>query len=42
MALVGDRPTVTDWCGFMLVLGGAALIVLGPQLLDTSPAAQRR
>lgn len=30
MALVGDRPSLTDWIGFALVLGGAALIVLGP------------
>ena len=28
MALVGDRPSVTDWCGFALVLMGAALMVL--------------
>jgi drug/metabolite transporter (DMT)-like permease len=27
-ALVGDRPSATDWCGFALVLAGAALIVL--------------
>ena len=24
MALVGDRPSATDWVGFVLVLGGAA------------------
>ena len=35
MALVGDRPSVMDWCGFALVLAGAALIVLK---LDFSPA----
>jgi len=28
MALVGDRPSGTDWLGFMLVLGGAVLVVL--------------
>jgi drug/metabolite transporter (DMT)-like permease len=28
MALVGDRPSSTDWAGFALVLGGAALVVL--------------
>ncbi|MDH4393579.1 MAG: DMT family transporter [Aquabacterium sp.] len=28
MALVGDRPSATDWVGFMLVLGGAALALL--------------
>lgn len=28
MALVGDRPSVADWCGFAFVLAGAALIVL--------------
>ena len=28
MALVGDRPSATDWCGFAFVLAGAALIVL--------------
>jgi drug/metabolite transporter (DMT)-like permease len=33
MALVGDRPTATDWIGFALVLGGAALIVLGSALV---------
>ena len=42
MALVGDRPGLSDWCGFMLILGGAALIVLGPQLLDTPAPASRR
>ena len=41
MALVGDRPSVTDWCGFVLILGGAALIVLGPTLFNM-PAAARR
>ncbi|MEP6702578.1 MAG: EamA family transporter, partial [Betaproteobacteria bacterium] len=42
MLLVGDRPSPTDWCGFALVLGGAALIVLGPQLLgDLPPRTQR-
>ena len=33
MALIGDRPSATDWIGFAFVLGGAALIVLGPQLV---------
>jgi len=28
MALVGDRPSGADWLGFVLVLGGAALVVL--------------
>jgi drug/metabolite transporter (DMT)-like permease len=28
MALVGDRPSATDWLGFSLVLGGAALALL--------------
>lgn len=28
MALVGDRPSATDWLGFLLVLGGAALALL--------------
>jgi drug/metabolite transporter (DMT)-like permease len=28
MALVGDRPSPADWLGFVLVLGGAALVVL--------------
>ena len=28
MALVGDRPSASDWLGFVLVLGGAALMVL--------------
>lgn len=28
MALVGERPSATDWLGFVLVLGGAALVVL--------------
>ena len=39
MALVGDRPSVVDWCGFALVLAGAALIVLK---LDFAPAARAR
>jgi drug/metabolite transporter (DMT)-like permease len=42
MALVGDRPSVTDWLGFLLILGGAALIVLGPQLIERSTARARR
>jgi drug/metabolite transporter (DMT)-like permease len=37
MALVGDRPSVADWCGFALVLGGAAIIVLGPLAARTAP-----
>lgn len=28
MALVGDRPSATDWVGFLLVLGGASLALL--------------
>ena len=28
MALVGDRPSVLDWAGFALVLGGAALVAV--------------
>ncbi|MEO7134143.1 MAG: DMT family transporter [Vicinamibacterales bacterium] len=28
MVLVGDRPSIADWCGFAFVLAGAALIVL--------------
>ena len=28
MLLVGDRPSVLDWCGFAFVLAGAAMIVL--------------
>ena len=28
MLLVGDRPSVADWCGFLFVLAGAAMIVL--------------
>jgi drug/metabolite transporter (DMT)-like permease len=28
MALVGDRPSGADWLGFVLVLGGAALVML--------------
>ena len=28
MLLVGDRPSASDWMGFVLVLGGAALMVL--------------
>ena len=28
MALVGDRPSATDWVGFILVLGGAALAMV--------------
>ena len=28
MLLVGDRPSIVDWCGFLLVLVGAAMIVL--------------
>ncbi len=28
MALVGDRPSASDWVGFSLVLGGAALALL--------------
>lgn len=39
MALVGDRPSVTDWCGFAFVLAGAALIVLK---LDFTRAVRAR
>ncbi len=42
MVLVGDRPSLTDWCGFILVLSGAALTVLGPQLQSPSPPSARR
>ena len=28
MTLVGDRPSATDWVGFVLVLGGAALAMV--------------
>lgn len=42
MALVGDRPTTTDWIGFLLVLGGASLIVLGPQLPGFETARKQR
>ena len=38
MALVGDRPSGTDWLGFGLVLGGAALAVLRV----AQPAAAQR
>jgi len=38
MALVGDRPSLADWCGFVLVLGGAAIIVLGPLRSRNEPA----
>lgn len=36
MALVGDRPSATDWVGFALVLGGAALALL--RVSKTAPA----
>ena len=41
MALVGDRPSATDWLGFVLVVGGAALVVLrlGAPAADNRPAA---
>ena len=42
MALVGDRPSATDWCGFLLILSGAALIVLGPQLMFVASSGPRR
>jgi len=38
MALVGDRPSASDWLGFVLVLGGAALMVL--QVGRPLPAVQ--
>ncbi len=28
MALVGDRPSALDWAGFVLVLAGAALVLV--------------
>jgi len=40
MLLVGDRPSMTDWIGFALVLGGAGLIDVGP--LATGSASRRR
>ena len=42
MALVGDRPSATDWCGFLLILSGAGLIVLGPQLMPAAPRDSKR
>jgi len=39
MVLVGDRPSVADWCGFALVLAGAAMIVLK---LDFAPVRTAR
>lgn len=41
MALVGDRPSVSDWIGFGLVLGGAGLIVLGPLVARPAVRAAR-
>lgn len=37
MLLVGDRPSASDWLGFVLVLGGAALTLL--QLRSLKPSA---
>ena len=37
MALVGDRPSGTDWLGFGLVLGGAALAVLRIGAVPAAP-----
>ena len=37
MFLVGDRPSASDWLGFVLVLGGAALTLL--QLRSLKPSA---
>jgi drug/metabolite transporter (DMT)-like permease len=31
MALVGDRPAALDWVGFVLVLAGAALVLVRPR-----------
>jgi len=42
MLLVGDRPSAADWIGFVLVLSGAALIVLGPSLMPGAAAARPR
>ena len=43
MALVGDRPSGTDWLGFGLVLGGAALALLriGASTASTATPAAR-
>ena len=40
MALVGDRPSGTDWVGFGLVLGGAALALLRIGASTATPAAR--
>ena len=42
MALVGERPSATDWLGFVLVLAGAALAALRrvPPAPPSTPAAQ--
>ncbi len=40
MLLVGDRPSAVDWVGFVLVLSGAALIVLGPGLMPKMESAR--
>jgi len=37
MALVGDRPSGSDWVGFVLVLGGAALTMLRLGPLQRTP-----
>ena len=39
MLLVGDRPSMADWLGFVFILAGAALIVLK---LDVSASAAPR
>jgi drug/metabolite transporter (DMT)-like permease len=43
MALVGDRPSALDWAGFALVLGAAALVLLGhrPEQAPTRAAVGR-
>jgi len=40
MALVGDRPSALDWCGFAFVLAGAALVVLKLNFAPALPAAR--
>lgn len=42
MALVGDRPSVTDWCGFAFVLAGAALIVLKVDFTHATSATREK
>jgi drug/metabolite transporter (DMT)-like permease len=42
MVLVGDRPSVADWCGFAFVLAGAALVVLKLNFAPALPAPHAR